>query len=180
MKKLFFCLLFSTLAFACSNSNENEVAKVSGLEEILLNTEEVLNSVDTSETFALYREVKHNLKFIQNNYSDTMQKDDAFTLGDYNANRKALYFFVENYNKFNNEIELSKNQLNNLKTDLANNTINIDDFPNYFETEQQIIIELNNQVSTAVNGINTVISNYKDLTPKVNKIIADIKTQQSE
>lgn len=157
MKKYITLTLVIGLSFnACNNPFEKEIREVEGLLTIVKNTEDSLFSVDTSKVFAAKRQMERDL-VIFNSVIDTMSKEEAFKMADIFGNKKKLYRLTSNYPDFVNQIEFSKNQLNNFKTDLENGLISKEEFQNHYNSEQASVMELNSQISKSIAGLEVVL-----------------------
>ncbi|GAB4248929.1 MAG: hypothetical protein Kow0079_01350 [Vicingaceae bacterium] len=167
-------VLIAVILCSCTH-NKKEIGEVTSLEQLLTDTEELLHSVDTTKVFPVAKSIEKDLKYIQLNYKDTMDKSLAIKLNTYHSNRKALLYFVRNYKTFLEEIAFSKKQLTDLKEDLKNNTLDMTKYPDYYKNEQTAIVNLNNNISRAVEGVNVTLPNIDKVKPTIDSLLNVLK-----
>ena len=153
MKRYLILLIITSLSFnACKNAFEKEAGQIDSLMAIVKDTENALLSVDTSRVFSTTRQMQKDIADI-NSVADTLDKETAFKLADYYSSKKQLYQLTSNYATYNTKINLAKKQLNDLKQDLNNGLITKEKFSDYYRTEQMAVVELNNEINRAINGL---------------------------
>ena len=165
-KQLTIIVAISLIFTACINSFEKEDKEIDGLLNLVDGAEEVLLSVDTAKVFTVVRDIKKELWNFGNKY-DTLDKEAAFKVADYYANKKSLYFLHKNYLTFKNEIALARTQLKALKQDLHNGAITKEKFLEYYKNEQEIIVALNDKINNAVNGIDISVDKLIEEKPAI-------------
>ena len=174
MNKFIITILWCTTLIAC-NSNKDKIGKVKSMYDILESAEEIVEQVDTGEAFSAHREIKQKLLFIQKNYPDTIDKPSALFIGDVHSMRKILTHFKESREEFEEEIEYSKEQLEDMISDLEENKMPADKFNEYYQTEMDAILDLNTRVQRATNNTLNSLEKYKDGKAKLDSIINGIK-----
>ena len=170
-------VILSVGFFSCKNSYEKEHQQILLLQDTIASAENILLSVDTAETFALVREIKQDLWNFGNKY-DSLDKEAAFKVADYYRNKKNIYFFFDNYKKFNKEIKISKEQLVALQKDLDNGIITQKQFLDYYNNEQQIIKALNDKINNAVNGIEISVDRIKKSKPEIKRLLKQFEIKE--
>jgi len=155
---------------ACVNSFDKEDKEMGSLLELVDSSEELLNSVDTAKLFNTVKDIKKELWIFGNKY-DTLDREAAFKVADYYGGKKALYFLTDNYQKFNNEINVARTQLDALKKDLHSGAITKEKFLAYFKNEQQIIVVLNDKISNAINGVDETVNKFIEEKPAIMEIL---------
>ena len=163
-------IVVSILLMACGNSFEKEDKEIDSLLVLVNSSEELLNSVDTAKVFTLVRDIKKELWAFGNKY-DTLDKETAIKVADYYGRKKSLYFLNKNYQKLNNEIGISRTQLKALQQDLHNGAITKEQFFSYLKNEQEIIVQLNNKVADAVNGIDATVNTFIEERPVIMNLL---------
>ena len=170
-------LLSGVVIFSCRNKNERELGEVDALSDILNNTEELFLSVDTTKVFEIAKLRQDQMRIIQTT-NDTLDKETAFFLASYFRKRKGIDKFVKSYHQTYADIQKTKDQLKNLRTDVENGLLSQEQFSEYYKTEQSIVVDLNNKISSSVNGIDIILKNVLEEDEKVNKIVDEIKQKQ--
>ncbi|MBL4669315.1 MAG: hypothetical protein JKY30_08640 [Flavobacteriales bacterium] len=175
MRKYILGIVIIGLGFtACNTPNEKEIGEVDALLSIVDETEKLFLSIDTARAFAAKRILEVDLAEF-NKYADTLKKEEAFKIADIFGGKRTLYRLVSNYPGFTQQLEMSKKQLTNLKKDLENNLINKENYTSYYGSEQKAIMDLNNKISNAIAGLETVIGKYELDRPELLEIIEDKK-----
>lgn len=175
MKQFIFALTCITL-FACT-PNKDKIGKVKSIFDVLESAEEILAQVDTTKAFSAYRDIRSKLLYVQENYKDTMDKPTALTLGDFHGMRKVLSYFDENYKEFEEEMEYSRSQLNDMISDLEANKMSEENFNKYYQTELDAVLDLNTRIQGATNNTMSTLEKYDARLPELNKIIDDLKAK---
>lgn len=169
MKNTLIALVVILSITACSNPNQKEIKEVDELITIAEETEKSLLSVDTARVFAIKKIMNEDYKIL-NQFTDTLGKEEAFRIADIVGNKKKFFRLSANYNKYVQEIKLSKSQLTNLKKDLENEAIKKEQFLRYFETEQQALMSINKKIHKSVDGIEQAIGKYELERPELLEI----------
>ncbi len=163
------------LLISCSDSNSKFISEVDKLGSTLLLAEQSIKVVDTGKIRQFLIKSNENLRFIQENYSDTMARETALLISDYSASRKSLRMFLENFSDVGREINYSKNQLFALKTDLENNLMEEGKFTDYFASESKSVEKLDDLSKNLLHWYETAIKMYEEKSPAVEKIIKEMK-----
>lgn len=138
---------FTFLIFFCWTSCQDE--KVSGRltkVDYLLNrvdsVESTLTQTDTVAANANIKTVGELLGYIQKNYHDTMTKQTGFLMSDFHGSRKSFKRLLENYHKEYKELKYTRNQLNDLRSDITNQILNDTTFNRYYSAEKNAVDRL--------------------------------------
>ncbi|MBL1233672.1 MAG: hypothetical protein COA31_013215 [Flavobacteriales bacterium] len=164
--------------FSCGEDYTNEIGHVDGLIKILDSSEEVLHDVDTATLFEMTIFVKESIAKIKSK-NDTLTKEAALEADQFVGRLKSLYGLSKNYNKYQQEIDLIRTQLNNLKQDLNNGIISKEQFPAYYEIEQGGVISINDKINHATNGMSNRLKKMKENKAAFEKLIDDPKSYTS-
>lgn len=177
MKNILIVISLIISATACTSPHKKEIEEVDALLSIAIETEKALLSVDTAKVFAIKKIMKEDYKIL-NQFSDTLNKEEAFRIADIVGNKKKFFRLSSNYIDYVHQIELSKNQLINLKKDLQNETLQIDQFAGYFETEEAVLMKLTQKIHKSVDGIDKAIGKYELERPKLLEIFEKRKQKE--
>lgn len=164
--------------FSCSSQNTRFLAEVEKLEAEISKCSDSLQLADTSLTGNLLRKSSENLKFIQDNFHDTMPKEIAIILSDYSASRKSLRMFQQSYSDAVQELNFSRNQLAALKTDIQNSLMDENQFADFYSSESKSVEKLNELVKNLVVWHQSAIRMNETKSPPVEKFISELKEKQ--
>lgn len=184
MKKYITLIFIVTVVFtACKNEMQNEIQKeieeVDSLISLVDEIEKSVLSVDTSRAFAAKKQVSMDIAMIES-LEDTLDKETAFKLDDYYSGKKRLFRFASNYNGFIKEIDLAKEQLNNLKQDLNNGLIDKEKFKDYYASEQASVMSLSSQVNKSVGGLEEAMQKMELNREDILKVFEELKQKNAE
>lgn len=177
--KWLFSISTALLIVSCS-SNDRFLADVEKLEETLTKAEESLKAVDTSKTGEYFRISNEKLKFIQENFKDTMDRETTLIIADYAASRKSLRMFMENYSDVTKELDYSRSQLAALKADIQKGLMPEDKFTDYYSSESKSVEKLDELVQNLVQWYDSALKMYEAKSPPVEKIISSLKEKQED
>lgn len=164
---------FSSIGlFSCGEDYTNEIGHVDGLLKILDSSEKALHDVDTATLFEMTIFVKQSIEKIQSK-NDTLTKEAALEADQFIGRLKSLYNLSKNYKKYQQEIDLIRTQLNNLKQDLNNGIIPKEQFAAYYEIEQGGVISINDKINHATNGMSNRLKKMKENKAAFEKLIDD-------
>lgn len=164
---------------ACNQEEQKKLKKVEGLESVLEGTQEVLYQVDTARAFQYRRNLMKDVQTVQA-HIDTIGKEKAVYISNYNSLSKAFNRFRKKYPEFQKEIAFSEKQLENLKTDIKNDKIPEGKFSEYYQSEMDAIVQLNSSVERSVNGLKVVLDKYEEMRPEVLEFIKKLDTTKVE
>lgn len=159
---LIILITFSSICFySCKDAYTNEFGHVDGLLKILDFSEETLHSVDTTTLFDKIIFLEQAIDKIQAE-NDTLTKEAAIAADQFIGSYKPLFELSKNYKNYQQEIDLIRVQLTNLKQDLNNGIISKELFSTYYESEQSSVISINEKISQATNEINNKLTNVEE------------------
>ena len=126
---------FTVFFIGCSNGNKEELKRLNELETKLLENRENLN-IDI-ETFNMrLKEMEKNLNYYKTEAGDTISLEFSNQLSKFNVIRK---IYTKNITAFTTSAKEQKEleeQVKNLKLDLEEGNISIEEFKNYFRQEE--------------------------------------------
>lgn len=179
MKKIaFITLVFIILTqiFSCKHTNrEHNLAKVDSLMVVLEKADNMLKTeINYDSVTFMFNELKNIeeaispvlIKLTQKEKSDYMQLMSS---------EKHFKNLIASFDKYNEELEYSKKQLQNLKFDFENRIIKKEKFNEYLETEKKAVYSLLNSLKTEVYKNKKHFERFYYFNPIVEKIIVDKK-----
>tara|TARA_B100000809_G_scaffold265864_1_gene326131 strand:- start:1680 stop:2228 length:549 start_codon:yes stop_codon:yes gene_type:complete len=171
MKNIVILFIVVSSLLGCGTSNfSKEIIEVDALLSLVDETEKMLLSIDTSRVFATKKRMEIDYKeFTQ--YSDTLSREEAFRFDDIFGSKKKIFRTAKSYEAFINEIDNSKIQLNNLKTDLENGLVKKEQYLSYYESEKKAYEGLIHQINKAIGNFDVAISKYELERPELLELI---------
>ena len=171
MKLHFLFALFLTLA-ACSNEQTKQ--QLAQLQELQQHYEKVNTQFANLPLDWFQEKLKENeikTAFIQNNIQDTIDKNTAFTFGDFMRLRRNIKKFQAAYEEQEKNLMFAQNQLNSLTTDVNNELIDKVDFETYFQRESKALNDIAERVEQLERWANNLKERYHQLDDFVNEFI---------
>lgn len=160
MKNFISILILGIVFIGCTNTNQNEIDQVDELLSLVKESEKDILMIDTSRVFSMKRQMVRDFKNYTQ-FTDTVSKEEAFRIDEIFGNKKKFIRFAKNYNSLIVKISHSKEQLNNLKTDLENELMSKEDFLTYYESEKTAFNDLKLKLSKSVGNFNVAIAKYE-------------------
>lgn len=170
---------FVFFLFSCGTRNAQLISEVEKLEEQLKKAQQSIASIDTSKIGNYLQISTENLKYIQENYKDTLNKENAFLLSDYSSARKSLKRFSEQYSDVIRELSYTQAQLSALKADVENNIVDEQKFSDYFNAESKSVEKLAELTNNLNNWYASALRVYEEKNPSIEKFISQLKEKQN-
>jgi chromosome segregation ATPase len=166
MKKLILPLLTVLLLVAalssCHKSDfKTELKTIDSLKTTVERSEKTLNSIVPDEVNGITSKILADLDSAEMTLEKnklTITREDAVFFGRYKALTSSVESFNALYNKLKTELSKTKEQLSNLKTDLANGTIEEDKASSYIKAEKNSVTTLND----AVAHLDSIVKNLRE------------------
>lgn len=163
---------------SCGEKKESHaILRVDSVVFVLNELETNLLQLDTAKIHRYYTESNLNLVTIQKNYKDTMNRELATFLADYQSTKKSLMRLTEVFHDQLYEINYSKTQLKNLRIDLEKNLVSDLQFQEYFATELQALKTMSETTSNMVSWYENAIKSFEERNPRVEEIVKDVSLQ---
>lgn len=161
--------LFMAIAMvACTKVSEEDINKISALENRVLAVEAKVNSIDMEAVEMMAATVTSNMDFMQKNYTDVSNRDFVInTLSDYRAIRKPMSKFAEKHEDYLKEIAYSKSQLANLKSDAKAGKLSSENMLEYIDSEAMAVQELENKANSGCDQVIALTSRFEELNPSI-------------
>lgn len=177
MKKLFFIIsiVFTTTFFSCNHSNADKIAQVDSLLTQVKIIEDSLKIINSQILVKMINENTELVDRVQNEYKDTLTKEEMFFFYDYKRFRKTLNQLVDNKAFQQEQISSSILQLNNLKSDLVDELILQEKYPEYFALELENVNRLREATLNLVAWYKSAVVKYDYNKDGVEQILAKAK-----
>ncbi|MGB0403161.1 MAG: hypothetical protein ACPGEG_03625 [Salibacteraceae bacterium] len=168
----------SLLLIGCSSSpNEKAIKKIDSLLVQANKASVQLSEFNPADVKPLVDTINFDVKFIQQEYSDTMTMELATKIDTYLRNVKSIRKFDEAYNAQRKDVDYSIDQLSDMKADLESGIMDSTGFNMYIGSEEEALnrmIESNVGLKTWFENIQETFKAYK---LPIDSIILEIKEQ---
>lgn len=169
MKYLIPLILILTIA-SCKPKTTEQIKQLDELLMELQQVNETVAAVDTTSIFELSRAIKSKLQIIHAK-ADTLDVSSAAVIAQVYEGRFKIFYLEDNYQNFLNELEISSNQLINLKQDLGNGLLTNESFNVFYEQEKTIIVNLNKKIKEAFTGASAAVNSIDQQSSKIDSLI---------
>ena len=169
--KLYIYIILSLSLFSCFNQEIGKaLVATDSLSIEIKQIEEKYNSIDFVKFNNIYDTIKQDIDTI-GKYMITLPENKEWknSLSIYQNAYKQSKQYVNK--KFNHDIEYSKNQIQNLRTDISRNAINADSLKQYIKTEKDAINTLRKDVNTLYLNYNQALDKYNKSKTNINLFI---------
>jgi hypothetical protein len=179
-------LAAASFTAGCSGQKyTKEIAALDSLGEQLEATEETFDKLDTVALQQALDTVPAHLLIIDQHFrqaktedrGDTVMASDIATiLMEYRSVVRPLGTFRREHEEYEENIEYSGEQVENLIHDLQNNLVDAKDAPGYIQRETQEAEKALTVTKSIITAVNENIAKYKELYPKVRAYIDSLST----
>jgi hypothetical protein len=163
------------LSSCTKNLTEEQNQKLNALGLQLDSTLSSLNEIDSAKTFDSSENYFENLNFIQNEMTDTIDRETTFFIDKYYSLRKDFKLFKTNYSKVRKEIAVTRTQLANLKHDGDNGLLQEGQFDKYYHLESNNIILIMETVNGVTKAVEQILPAYEKMNTKIDSIVNSSK-----
>ena len=178
MKKIILAVVVLACSACSSNQNKEYIAKVDQALAKIDKADSTVSGLDFS-VLSVYRDtIAFDVKFIQREYSDTMNLDLATKVDVYYRTIKSINKFEATFKDQMEDLQYSRVQLQNLKDDLEKNIIDSSGFNLYFPPENQAVQSLSESAIGLESWYNTILSSYTKYKSPIDSVILDVKTRK--
>lgn len=173
---LSFFLLF--VNFSCGSVNrQQELAKIDTLQSWIQQAKERL--ILEEKIFAERKDtIEQRMKFIQKNYTDTVDWELQMLMTDYRGFHRAYRSFTKSYPQLKKENELHTQRIENLKKDVLEGNVSSEQFNEYYKKEKPIIKKHRDEVKETVGNILSMEPDYKRINSKIEDLYKDVRKKQ--
>ena len=176
MRFLTFLFAAATLFFGCHTGvNQKHVQSLDSLYFISVKADSILGSIDLTEIEEISLTIEQKVKQFHAHYADTIPWETAKLISKYHRLKKAFGKHLENNDYIAKELHYTKNQLQNLKTDLENNVLKPDKFQIYYNIETETLLKLDSLVQHEFEFASKKLKMYKEWDPEINALLKKLK-----
>ena len=158
-----------------SNRFSHEINSIDSLISVLDSAHYKLNLLDTAVIQSSYDIYVKNIEQIREAFEE--KKDDEVwkVLTRYGLLRKPLRDFQKYYKKFSQEIDFSRMQLLNLKSDIKDNILDEAKIKMYMKEEAEFVKYIMLSVSNLMDMTQNYFNQYLELNPQIEKLLIEDK-----
>ncbi len=176
VKTLFGILLLNALLCSCNHqANVVFVEKIDSLFVVLDSSTKELNLIDTAVISSDYKTYTHNIKLIREQFNNKENDSVWHVITRYGLLRKPMRDFKKHYVNYGKEINVSREQLGDLRTDIENNNIPADSIEIYINEEAAFVKYIHFSVKGLMETTARYYNQFKELNPIVEKFLAEKK-----
>lgn len=174
MKQLAFftaIVLFLSIIGCSSPAFEQELKTI---DELLLSLDSAQLDIDKLTPDALEEAEKKagtQLRFIQKNWRDSMDRDLASKLSQYYLTKEGMEKWMEEYRMAGEELEFTTEQLVALRNDVANEMLAADSVSAYLDMEQEAAKNVLVSVANMQLAQDRLLQQHRSLEPKVDSLV---------
>ena len=180
-KFVFSLLLFWVTLFSChSVNNKKEITTLNTIQE---QVDSLLNIVENMRKDSLdffYHTTKEKLSFFKQANTLLPNTQHQLIVSEWSYLFK---FFKKNKSKpvaLFYQLNFSKKQINNLKTDIKNNAWTEKEISDFVNDEKQVLKKTENEINYLNQSFTNKKAKFYVLLPKINTIIDSIRLQQNK
>jgi len=177
---LFVSVLLSGL-WSCHPKASQELLALDSLRQVVRETEELLNSVDTGDLRRMKQIMEEDMAFMRKYFTDSSDREFyATTMSDYYRFNKNAGKFFDREMQWREEIDYTYKQLNDLRKDLNARILDRKTFSEYFSSEAEAVRILQSSIGSGVAGVEAFIPRFQELYDEVHRRIDPIKEEMTE
>jgi hypothetical protein len=162
--------------WSCHPKASQELTALDSLRQVVRDTEELLNSVDTGELKQMKEIMAEDMAFLRAHFNDSSDREFyATTMSDYyRFNKNTGKFFAQEAD-WRKEIQYCYTQLSDLRRDLNGRVLDRKTFAEYYASEANAVQRLQSSVGSGVAGVQAFIPRFQELYDEVHLRIDSIK-----
>ena len=176
---LFIGLVCLSIVACTKGLNEDQSNKLNLLQSRLDSTLNKIEAVDTAKNRVSFDHFFENIRFIQEEMTDTITPELALFFDDYYSMRKAFKMYAQEYPLILNELKISKKQLADLKHDGEAGILEDGQFEKYYHLESNNLVLAEEKANEVLYAIETIEPMYDEMNPKVDSILNIYRTKES-
>ena len=138
-----------------------------------------LLAIDTADIGSMVRYNNNALSYIQDNFKDTATKEQGIFISDIIAVKRSFSKLNTQRESLIDDMVYAKSQLNDIKKDVENQLISIQDFNEYFTIEKQAIDLFISSVESSVLWNKSNSKRFEAMKPQIEKFIEEINKSDS-
>lgn len=176
-------LSISLLVFltACQPAiDQAKVAKIDSLQQSIDSSQQMLAQLDTTMMFNYANHYFDNINYIKSTFNDTIETETAFFIDKYYGMRKTMKLMQSQYHDNAEELQITKQQLSDLKHDAEEGLLEEKQFDKYLELESENVLKVKSLTNQLVDAYEATIPAYDEMNPKIDSLIAEDKKDKKK
>lgn len=167
ISKIFlFTIIISTIGFGYTRCNPNDYSKeidqVDSLLVVAVEMHQFMINIDSADIVEKIEIVNDDFKFVQDSLQSDLILQSTTYLGQLRTVKKMGDGFLNEYATLKNESTYSIDQLNDLKKDLQNGSLNPEEAKKYLNDESNALAILDKHFQKLKMGLNNLNNQYFD------------------
>lgn len=174
-------ILFVFAIFSCGQSKyEKDISTLDSLKAEVVKVKEQYNNLDTTSMLEISKEVSANLRQLPKIYQpDSIDMKIAGLINYYKSFRKSGVKFTMQRVRVRADIPYTIKQLDNLITDLKNNSLVEEEARKYIESEKNAAIYLTNTFAMIKLETQKAKNNFDSVRVHMNRLIDSLKSDSA-
>jgi chromosome segregation ATPase len=174
MRNLFLITFIVALIHGMSgcgvSENDKLIAKIDSLKNVLSKKDSIFKTIKLEETYKIIEQTKKEVDYIKSHY-DTLSKEQAMAVSDYYRSQRSLDKMLKSIEDIQKEILLTQNQLDDLKVDVRNRVITLEEFYAYYNSEQEAVKRVEEALQNIQQWNETGLKRHKELREKIKDLL---------
>ncbi len=175
MTRTSFILIIATIILvlsACHNAEKKQqLAKIDSLMAILDSTDSNLEKMNIDTVRKKYSAFQETNKRIIVHYHEYRNDENWKYMCAFQEVRKAFKVMVNKHNSYEQELKISREQLDNLKHDVDKRLLDEKEFKDYFAIESKSVHDLTFQINRQVSQVLQQYANFDTVHPYLLKLL---------
>ncbi|HNW89576.1 MAG TPA: hypothetical protein PKN48_07920 [Bacteroidales bacterium] len=166
--------IIAIVAFSsCKNAEkEKQIAKIDSLITVLDTASQHLNKINIDTVTKKYQAYQATNKLVATHYQKYRNEENWKYLCEYQNVRKPFKNMLKNYKSFRNDLNTSREQLENLRHDVDKKLLDDSEFRSYFTIEAHSVNDLAYRINGQVKSVLYQYQNFDTIQPYLLKLAA--------
>jgi len=166
-------LAFVLLALSsCHNAEKKQqIAKIDSLITIIDSTESNLEKMNIDTVRKKYSAFRETNQRVIAHYQEYRNEENWKYMCAFQEVRKAFKVMVNKHKSYEQELKISREQLENLKHDVDESLLEEKEFKDYFAMESKSVHDLTFQINRQVNQVLQQYANFDSVHPYLLKLL---------
>ncbi len=174
MRNLFLLTFIIALIHGMSgcgpSENDKLIAKIDSLKNVLSQKDSIFKTIRLEETYKIIEQTKKEVDYIKSHY-DTLSKEQAMAVSDYYQSQRSLDKMLKNIEDIQKEILITQTQLDDLKVDVSNKLITLEEFYAYYNSEADAVKRVEESLENIRQWNETGLKRHKELRKKLKDLL---------
>ncbi|HPB24644.1 MAG TPA: hypothetical protein PLB59_02615 [Bacteroidales bacterium] len=157
---------------SCHNAEKKQqIAKIDSLITIIDSTESNLEKMNIDTVKKKYNDFKETNKRVIVHYHEYRNDENWKYMCAFQEVRKAFKVMVNKHKSYQQELKISREQLENLRHDVDKSLLEEKEFKDYFTMESKSVHDLTFQINRQINQVLQQYANFDTVHPYLLKLL---------